>query len=217
VSQVYSKYGDLEVRDKSKLPETGNSRWSYANWLELFGMAGLIGIPGLQFLEIGCFQGKTTRWLLENVLTDESSRITCIDTFQGSTDQSAAQKINMFSIFEKNIIDYSYKVTVYKGKSSEGLIDEIIRSNQYDFIYVDADHRARYALEDAVLAFRLLKAKGIMIFDDYWGVPMDNIRTLDGAKIAIDAFLNVYSGFYNVVDYNYQISIQRKNRDFDEN
>lgn len=40
--------------------------------------------PNLHFLEVGCFEGRATRWLLENILTNKSSKITVIDTFEGS-------------------------------------------------------------------------------------------------------------------------------------
>lgn len=39
------------------------------------------GRSGLRVLEIGGFEGRSTCWLLENVLTGEGSTIDCIDTF----------------------------------------------------------------------------------------------------------------------------------------
>ena len=61
-------------------------------------------------------------------------------------------------------------------------------------VYVDGGHGAPDVLADAVLAFRLLRVGGLMIFDDYlWGRdperPDDILRT---PKPAIDAFLNVH-------------------------
>jgi predicted O-methyltransferase YrrM len=37
----------------------------------------------------------------------------------------------------------------------------------YDLIYVDGSHAAHAALEDLVLSWPLLKAGGLLIFDDY--------------------------------------------------
>jgi len=37
--------------------------------------------PDLNFLEIGSFEGASACWLLKNILTSGSSRLTCIDTF----------------------------------------------------------------------------------------------------------------------------------------
>ena len=39
--------------------------------------------------------------------------------------------------------------------------------NNFDLIYIDASHYAPDVLSDAVLAFKLLKPGGILIFDDY--------------------------------------------------
>jgi len=44
----------------------------------------LKGLSNLSFLEIGSFEGRSAVWLLENILTDEASRIVCIDPFHGS-------------------------------------------------------------------------------------------------------------------------------------
>ena len=40
------------------------------------------------------------------------------------------------------------------------------RQGSFDFIYVDASHRAPDVLLDAVLAFQLLRIGGLIIFDD---------------------------------------------------
>src|SRR5947209_18253353 len=45
------------------------------------------GCPDLAFLEIGSFEGKSTCWLLQNILTHETSRITCVDVFQAEKSQ----------------------------------------------------------------------------------------------------------------------------------
>ena len=48
-----------------------------------------VGSPNLSFLEVGSWEGRSTCWLLDNVLLDESSTITCIDTFQGSIEHES--------------------------------------------------------------------------------------------------------------------------------
>ena len=40
--------------------------------------------PEINVLEIGSWEGMSACWLLDNILTHDSSRITCIDTFDGS-------------------------------------------------------------------------------------------------------------------------------------
>jgi hypothetical protein len=51
-------------------------------WRRTFGH--LAGRPGMAILEVGCFEGRATVWMLKTLLTDPSARITCVDTFAGS-------------------------------------------------------------------------------------------------------------------------------------
>jgi len=44
------------------------------------------GQPKVRALEIGSFEGRSTIWLLENILTHETAHIDCIDTFKGSVE-----------------------------------------------------------------------------------------------------------------------------------
>ena len=80
--------------------------------------------PNLNFLEIGSFQGRSTVWLLENILTDENSSITCIDTFEGSIEHHIYSKnelINLFDIFVHNVSTFKNKINIIRGKSQEVL------------------------------------------------------------------------------------------------
>lgn len=62
----------------------------------------------LNFLEIGSFEGRSTGWLLENVLTHDSSKIICIDTFDGGFEHKNMNLDlqNLFEIFKNNISEY---------------------------------------------------------------------------------------------------------------
>ena len=72
-----------------------------------------------------------------------------------------------------------------KGPSREVLPRLFREGRRYDVIYVDGAHTAHDVLLDAVLAVRLLRAGGRMIFDDYdYTVDMHE---------AIDAFARVHA------------------------
>lgn len=163
--------------------------------------------PNLRFLEIGSFQGRSTVWLLENILIDETSKITCIDTFEGSVKHKIKLQYhinNLYDIFSYNISKFKNKVNIIKDKSQDALkkINE-----QYDFIYIDGDHKASSVLQDAVLSFPLLKKGGIMIFDDYLWFEMKIY--IDNPKPAIDAFLDIYADKINILYKNYQVIIEK--------
>jgi predicted O-methyltransferase YrrM len=66
---------------------------------------------------------------------------------------------------------------------------------QFDFISIDASHRACDVLGDAVLAFRLLRPGGVMAFDDYLWSPFrrGSEDPLSTPKMAVDAFTDIFS------------------------
>jgi hypothetical protein len=167
------------------------------------------GTP-LNFLEIGCFEGRTSRYFLERILKHHpGSRLTCIDTFMGNEEHEGLESITgLYERYIHNTKEYKDKVIIARGFSSEMLKTEAIRSNKYDLIYVDANHKARHALEDAILSFPLLKLEGVMIFDDYLWSTQGTID-LNGPKLGIDTFLHLNTGLYEVVFYNYQVCIRK--------
>jgi predicted O-methyltransferase YrrM len=132
-------------------------------------LARFKGKPNLHFLEIGSFEGRSTVWLLENILTDASSKLTCIDTFSGSPEHENTT-LHISEIekhFRHNIKESGseLKVIVKKGFSRDIL--PTLAPCSYDCIYIDGSHKASDVLEDAVLSKLLLKKGGIIIFDDY--------------------------------------------------
>lgn len=186
-------------------------------------LAALKGREGLQFLEIGSFEGKSSCFLLDNYLTDPKSHIFCADTFSGSPehDPMKVDYTNIFDTFMENIKPYGNKVTVLKGKSQEMIAD--LPHYFFDFIYIDGSHVASDVLEDAVLSWRLLKDGGIMAFDDYfwsfwsnrygstdpnWQVDEDALRK--EPRIAIDAFLNIFKGQYTALELRDQVWIKKE-------
>jgi hypothetical protein len=62
------------------------------------------GKPNLLFLEIGCFEGKATLWLLENILTHPTSKIVVVDTFKDNSKHVEEKKyINLLERFKENL------------------------------------------------------------------------------------------------------------------
>src|SRR5215213_3940017 len=45
------------------------------------------GRAGLSFLEVGSYEGKSACWLLRNILSHESGRLTCVDIFEQGKSQ----------------------------------------------------------------------------------------------------------------------------------
>ena len=173
----------------------------WIKWLRYF-----INKPDLNFLEIGCYEGKATVWLLEHILTHSTAKITAIDTFEGSMEhkQRHLDVSSMYANFMENTEKYRNKVIVCKGYSQQ-----ILRSlslNSFDFIYVDGSHQATDVLEDTILSWRLLKSGGVLIWDDYaWGKGFNN--DLMTPKLAIDAFLLINKGNYYLIAKERQVCV----------
>lgn len=173
-------------------------------WEQL--LAHLKGKPELRVLEIGSYQGRSTVWLLENVLTHASATIDCVDTFEGSVEHTPEQKQGLLELFTYNTRSFGDKVRVHQGRSCD-VLRAMQPTETYDFIYVDGDHTASAVLEDAVLSLPLLKKGGLMIFDDYeWtGMP----RMIDRPQVAINAFTTIYADKLRLVHRGYQLAVQK--------
>jgi predicted O-methyltransferase YrrM len=171
--------------------------------------------PDLMFLEVGSFEGRSATWLLENILTHKTSKMVCVDTFDGSVEHIDDPELNkllptLYDTFCHNISSFADQVIIKRGKSQEILkhMDQL-----FDFIYIDGDHTAVAVLEDAVLSFALLKPGGILIFDDYmWGVDLadKNKRNPNIPKNAIDTFLMIYADKLDILYIDNQAIISKK-------
>lgn len=178
-------------------------------WEQLLG--GARGAPGLRFVEIGSFEGRSAVWLMENILTHPSSHLDCIDTFEGSFehDLMGMDLAGLEERFRHNIEPWKDRVGVFRGPSNEILFRPEIRNHKYDFAYVDGCHEAKEVLEDAVLAFSLLKAGGIVIFDDYtWG-PADTLPLIC-PRPAVDVFTSTYALHAEVLHRGDQVVVQKR-------
>lgn len=155
-------------------------------------------------LEIGSFQGRASRWLMENILTHPDATLTCVDTFEGSVEHTPELLRDLRALFDHNLSPFQEKLNVLVGKSN--LILPHI-DTRFDFAYIDGDHRAFAVLEDAVNAFNLLKFGGIMIFDDYlWN---GGARAIDNPRIAIDAFLEINKDRLVILHKDYQVIVRK--------
>lgn len=168
-------------------------------------LASLRGTP-CRALEIGCYEGKATRWLLENILTDDRSRMVVVDTFEGSQEhkESGIGFAGTLDMFLQNTSAWASRVTVYHGSS----LDVLRRlQNRFHLIYVDGSHTAADVLTDACLAWPLLEKTGLMIFDDYlWHRYED---PTGNPRLGVDAFLAAFAGRYALVAKDYQVCVQK--------
>ncbi|MGB7088570.1 MAG: class I SAM-dependent methyltransferase [Methylovirgula sp.] len=161
------------------------NRWQFERRVSHLG-----GTP-CQILEVGCFEGQGTCWLLENAATHPEARITCID-------------IQLQPVFWSNISASggTGKVELKVGKSHDVLPH--LRRQFFDFIFIDGSHLALDVLEDAVFSFPLAKVGAIIGFDDYkWKLGPDRPQP------AVDAILSIYKSKIAVLAKNYQVWLRK--------
>ena len=169
--------------------------------------------PNLHFLEVGSFEGLSACWLLNNVLTSDSNKLTCIDTFDFAGQGSYYLRgLGSETMTIEELFDYNIKLTgsAHKVRKIVGQSRDVLRTlspSEYDYIYIDGSHLAADVLEDAVLSWPLLKKGGVLTFDDYqWeGDP----NPLNCPRIAIDAFLIVFKTRYKLIHKSYQVSVEK--------
>lgn len=150
----------------------------------------------LAALEIGSSQGMTACWLLDSILTDETSHITCID--QTFTERF---KHNIYKADAEQ-----QKVTQREGKPHPIL--ESLAASTYDIILVqDRCKQANFIRKDTRLSWPLLKPEGIMFFKDYgWQHPEGPDQS---PKTGIDQFLSSISGQFKILHQAYQLIIKK--------
>lgn len=180
------------------------------NWLRW--LAPFIGKPDAIGIELGTWLGESAEWTLDHILTHETSRLHCVDTFKGSDEHQLAG-IDCSDIHGQTIKRLarfgSPRVTLHVGESHKVLWARLagVLPRAADFVYVDAAHDAMNVLRDAVLAFELLAVGGVMIFDDYaWTVMLDEV---DRPKMAVDAFLACYARRVEVIGMGWQVAVRK--------
>jgi len=158
-------------------------------------------IRPLRVIEIGCYEGRATSYIIQRCSEFGPLWLCCIDTWSGSADLSPAQMVGVEDRFDNNVALAISKANAQvnfrklKQPSSSALIQLLSTGEKrYDLVYIDGSHTAADVLLDAVLAFRLLRIGGVMIMDDYlWTMePQRSVDLLNTPKLAIDAFTSIY-------------------------
>lgn len=163
------------------------------------------------FLEVGSFEGRATCWMLQHGM-DSDGWITCIDTFAGGEEhaQHGLDFTSTRAVFDANVAEVKsdkQTVTVIPSTSYYGLSWCAVSNKEFDFIYIDGSHTASDVLTDACIAFGMLKQGGIMLFDDYLWKDVEGV--LHRPKIAVDAFVNIFSEQCEVVAVGYQQAVRK--------
>jgi hypothetical protein len=164
--------------------------------------------PDVHYLEIGTFEGRSALWVLENILTQPTSKITIIDAFEEG---------KSYETFMSNVklSGESDKFKILKGTSTEKLRE--IPLDSFDFAYVDGSGEGIVMLSDLVSTWNLVKVGGIIICSRY-GLDKEMREDLElkphdpGPHEAIDTFLKVFKPYVTVLAFQDNQVFIRKQR-----
>jgi len=185
-------------------------------WEEVFTYLKKEGSVFKDVLEVGCFEGRATIWLCENVL-QEGVNYDIVDTFGGTLEEagmgSASELLSkdedaIFNTFKHNTSFHSDKINfnIFRDYSQQTLPKLVAQKKQYDFIYVDASHRADDTFVDAYYANKLLKPGGLIIFDDFAWKDPNKPHPISSPELGVRMFFTMYEGQeYRVLFHGYQV------------
>lgn len=176
-----------------------------ANWLQWLGH---IKDKPAYGLELGTWLGESAEWMLDNIFTNPLSEYHCVDTFEGSEEHRLAGIDCSVCEAEtrKRLERFGGREIILKMRT-ETALRQFLKDYQFDFIYVDAAHDALNVLSDSVLSWGLLKAGGVMVWDDYaWTVMADE---LDRPKMAVDSFIAIYGRQIEILGMGWQVAVRK--------
>lgn len=153
-------------------------------------MKHLIDKEGVNILEIGSYQGMSSCWLLDNILTTSSSKLTCIEP-------------KVITTLKDNIVNTGKRaqVTFLAGNTHENLAS--LNSQRFDIISIqDKCKLSNHAYKNTELTWKLLKTEGLLIFNDYgW---QNSANPQQNTKKGIDRFLDSIKHKWELVNHSPQ-------------
>ena len=168
----------------------------------------LKGKPQVRALEVGCFEGQSACWFLDNILTHPTSRLVCVDPFAVPM---ASVLLRYFEArFDFNVAASGSGDRVTKLIGHSQVVLRTLQPASFDFIYVDGSHKIGDVLQDAVLAWTLLRPGGLVNFDDY--ALVDDLSEGMLARApgrAIDAFVSLLGSSATVVRRDWQMVLRK--------
>lgn len=163
----------------------------------------------LLFLEIGCYEGFSSHYLCKNILSGRKDpKLICIEPE------------DVEGRLARNLAPFDF-VTIFNAYSSN--LSIILKHfGELDLGYVDGDHHASTVLHDMIIVWENLKLGGLLLVDDYemeirdpW-FYISHKEFLEHPRLnwihprqAVDAFMSVYKGQYEIEIENYQIGLRK--------
>ncbi len=147
--------------------------------------------PSVRILEIGVYLALNIRYAME--------KFPSIETYMGVDDYGKfrgspyvgptkywANRKESHQAYEKAKAIFDQYGQELRRETSDAFFKKVDKSQKFDVVFVDGNHKYDYALRDMKQFYELVADDGVMLVDDY-----DNPDTPDVTR-AITAFLNEY-------------------------
>lgn len=188
-------------------------------------------------LELGSFEGLSASWLLQRVLVSPNAELVCVDIFTGAGGaydppgpglyreawngsygeafthnlalaRNAAEgglSAASYTAMAGTTLDVLTHLHAERTREGKSLTD----AATYDFVYVDANHRAFHVLQDIALVWPLVRPLGIVVFDDYLDKHWTGLH--ETPRAAVDAAMSILvsSGEARLAHVGYQVVLQK--------
>lgn len=161
-------------------------------------------------LEIGSWEGRSAVFFLEFL---PRCKLTCVDTFGGGAENHASpaesREIPLIEKrFDSNLKPYLPRFEKIKARSAAALDGLAESGAAFDIVYVDGSHMRDDVMIDCILAWRMVRPCGVVMWDDYGGGGGKPAQ--ERVAPAVDSFLAWHMGEYVELHRGYQVIIQKK-------
>lgn len=133
----------MNTQDSSFFSQHAQSRMSPFDEAALRQL--LSGKKGLRILEIGSWLGAgSTR-----IFVEYADLVVCVDHWKGNENAEHKKLVELcdpYSVFQENTKSFSDKIVTIRSDST--VVGEVLTNRQFDFVFIDGDHRYSQTILD---------------------------------------------------------------------
>jgi hypothetical protein len=201
----------FDVYTKRKVAEKVNN-WSWDGEQNFIDLVEKNQSEGMIVVEIGCYDGATTRKYIDTVKKN-NGHVIVIDTFAGTIPTEETKKLDpnyaqnqnnphwkgshnylLYDTFLEKFKDYRDMMTIHKGFSFNKIP---LLPDNCDIIFIDADHIYESVKKDIELSLPKVKKGGILSGHDL--NSFDYVNTYTQEELRVDFYNGHHPGVSQAV------------------
>lgn len=152
------------------------------------------------YLEIGNWEGRSSLWMLQNVLTKPGDKMIGVDPYHPKRERFAGEYAEAEEALLANLQEYIADGRFEKVREwsqlwlrKQPMAGPDYAVKTFDVVYADGAHTGRQAMEDFVLSWPLVRKNGLLIIDD---VNRRHVRGRANVHEAARAFEESFDGLF---------------------